>query len=95
MIVKHLNPVRSHQIRGHLGGRRVANNSLELGNSCPVAIIVEETTSFARLQIFSGVGTGIGHVALDSRPDCLDMISEKTLHQNDAVAPKRVYVSLG
>ena len=86
MIVEHLNPLRRHQRRGHLGHPAFADHPAEFRDPLPVAVIVEEAPRLAGLQVLGSVGTGLGHVAGDALADQVDPVGPEPFYQHGAIA---------
>jgi len=59
MVVEELHPLGCHQAGCRLCQRRVTNNGLKLRYARPVAIVIKEATTLARLQILCSVLTSV------------------------------------
>ena len=95
MVVKHLHPLRAHQICGHGRGGAVAQDRFKFWNASPIAVIIKKPPRFAGFQILCRIGARRVHVARNARPQRLHMIGKQAFHQDHAIALKGVDIALG
>ena len=94
MVVKHLYPLRAHQVCGHSCRGTFAQDSFKFWNAGPIAIIIEKPSRFAGFQILCRIGARRVHVARNARSQCLYMIGKQAFDQDDTIALKGVDIAL-
>ena len=86
MIMEKLNRLASHEIGGNFRDRAVFDDFAKLRDTLPVTIVIKKPAAFMGIQIFSGVFSGLSHVALDTCSQGFQLVCKEAADQDNSVA---------